>query len=137
MSNLMQQATNIPNRYKKFKHDLVQIGDVVLLQEKLTKRINYPYALVTSVEENDLGEITAVIVKKGATGEKVRRHVNSIIPILSSEPGSTMTRGTTSDDVCETSSVAAKDLPSSTSIGLLEALPPRRANSAGHWQTEI
>ena len=85
MSNLMQQSTNAKNRYKKIKHDSVKCGDLVLLKEPLTKRTNFPLALVTEIEKNDMGEVTCVHVKKGKTGEIVRRHVHSIIPILASD----------------------------------------------------
>ena len=40
-------------------------------------------AIVTSITENDIGEVTAVKAKKGSTGELVVRHVESVIPLLS------------------------------------------------------
>ena len=38
--------------------------------------------VVTKTFENDLGEVTSAIVKKGTTKEKVKRHVSSLIPYL-------------------------------------------------------
>ena len=40
--------------------------------------------IVESVVENSLGEVTEVVILKGATRERVRRHVTSLIRILTS-----------------------------------------------------
>ena len=39
-------------------------------------------AIVTKVNKNDLDEVTSVVIKKGATGELSKRHVTSVIPLL-------------------------------------------------------
>ena len=47
------------------------------------KPSNYPMGIVRKVTMNDLDEVTDIIVFKGASRETVRRHVTSIIPLLS------------------------------------------------------
>ena len=42
-------------------------------------------ARVISVEENELGEVTEAVIMKGSTGEKLRRHATSLIPLLQAE----------------------------------------------------
>ena len=85
MSNLMHQATNQKQRYKKVKHDALVRGDVVLLKEPLCKPTKYPMATVVDVVHNDLNEVTQVTVRKGNTREIVSRHVTSVIPLFSPE----------------------------------------------------
>ena len=41
-------------------------------------------ALVTDIIVNDIGEVTNVIARKGKNGEIIKRHVSSVIPLLSS-----------------------------------------------------
>jgi len=83
LTNLIEQAIDKNDRYKPVLHKLVRSGDIVLLVEKNTKRYLYPMGRVVSVEYNDLGEATAAYVVKGTTGEKVYRHVSSLILLLS------------------------------------------------------
>ena len=42
-------------------------------------------AIVTEVEENSLGEVVSATLLKGGTKELTRRHVTSLIPILTGE----------------------------------------------------
>ena len=46
------------------------------------KPSSFPMGLVLSVVENDLGEVTEAVVRKGSSGEHLRRHVNSLILLL-------------------------------------------------------
>lgn len=41
------------------------------------------WAIIRQVVQNDLDEVTEVLVFKGRTCEEVRRHVNSVIMFLS------------------------------------------------------
>ena len=48
----------------------------------MTKPIHFPMALVKDVQINTLGEVTGVTAYKGKSGELVKRHVKSIVPLL-------------------------------------------------------
>ena len=92
LPSLMYQAINKKDRFKPVSHKALQIGDIVLLKEENTKRINFPLGIVKKIICNDLGEITDAEVKKGKTGETLKRHVTSLIPILSSDQSSIQLR---------------------------------------------
>ena len=47
--NLIDQATDIKDRYKKVKHNELKIGDLVLLRETFCKPSNFPLAIVKKV----------------------------------------------------------------------------------------
>lgn len=83
ISNLMKLSTNKNSRYKPVMHKNLQVGDVILLKENNTKCINYPLAVITKLDKNIYGEVTGVIARKGKNGELVKRHVTTVIPILS------------------------------------------------------
>ena len=51
----------------------------------MLKPTNYQMAIVTKVIINDLEEVTAVEARKGKNREVVKRHVNSIIPLLTGD----------------------------------------------------
>ena len=46
------------------------------------KCIDFPIGIVKNVVVNDLEEVTEVEVRKGSTGEVVRRHVTSLVPYM-------------------------------------------------------
>ena len=81
LADLTRQATNVPGRYSKIGHDKLSQGDLVLLKEQYLKSINFPMGRVIEVVENSLGEITDAVILKG-NGEKVRRHVRSLVLLL-------------------------------------------------------
>ena len=83
LSNLIEVSGSNPKRFVPVKHHPIKVGDVILLREPFLKPYNYPLAKVTKIEVNDLGEVTCVEALKGSTREYVRRHVHSIIPLLS------------------------------------------------------
>ena len=83
LNTLIVQAIDKKDRYKKVKHEKLQVGDIVLLVEHCTKRYLYPMGRVQSEESNDLDEVTAVYIFKGASREVVYRHVTSVILLLS------------------------------------------------------
>lgn len=89
LGHLMKQATNEKSRYRPVTHQRLQIGDIVLLKEENCKPINYPMARVKEVKVNVNNEVTDAILIKGKNRELVKRHVTSIIPILSSNEIST------------------------------------------------
>ena len=82
---LMDQATNISNRYVPKKHHKLAPGDIVIINDGLIKRANMPLAIVRDVKENSLGEVVTARLWKGGTREMVERHVTSLIPILESQ----------------------------------------------------
>ena len=79
---LIHQATDNGKRYKPVNHNKLEVGDLVLIGDEMTKRTNLQMARVLAVETNRLGEVTGVTLKKGATGEIVKRHTESLIPLL-------------------------------------------------------
>ncbi|XP_068224998.1 uncharacterized protein [Palaemon carinicauda] len=83
IAHLVSQATDEKSRYKPVTHKRIQIGDIVLLKEPHMKPSNYPMGIVKKVKLNDLDEVTDIEVFKGASRETVRRHVTSVIPLLS------------------------------------------------------
>ena len=85
LSQLLDQSIDQKNRYQTVKHEKLKPGDIVLLKEDNTKRINYPLAIVREVFENPLEEVTSVVAKKGKNRELVKRHVSSVIPILTTD----------------------------------------------------
>ena len=83
--NLIDQAVNSSDRYRKVKHNRLNVGDIVLLKESHTKPSQYPMGLVKELQVNDLGETTGATVFKGLTRELVKRHASVLIPILACE----------------------------------------------------
>ena len=78
IGTLLEQSTNNKNRYLPVSHTRLKTGDIVLIQEDMTKAIDYPLAIVLDTIENSLGETTEVRLRK-ANRETVRRHVSSVI----------------------------------------------------------
>ncbi|XP_068219223.1 LOW QUALITY PROTEIN: uncharacterized protein [Palaemon carinicauda] len=70
------------DRYKPVTHKIIEAGDIVLLKDPHTKALNYPLGIVKGVVKNDLGEVTNAQILKGKSGEVVKRHVTSLIPLL-------------------------------------------------------
>jgi len=82
VKTLTDQATDDKFRYKKVPHHRLKVNDIVLLKDQFLKASHYPMAIVKEIVENDLSEVTGVVVRKGLTGETVKRHVSSVIPLL-------------------------------------------------------
>ena len=82
---LSKQATAKKGLYTPKNHEKLELGDLVLIKETLTKLSNLPMAMVTDVKENNLGEVTSVTLKKGKSGEILKRHSSVLIPLLKSE----------------------------------------------------
>ncbi|XP_068247872.1 uncharacterized protein [Palaemon carinicauda] len=83
LAHLMKQAVNVKSRYKPVTHKPLHQGDIVLIKEENCKPFNYPMAVVKDTVINTIGETTNAILLKGRTRELVKRHVSSLIPILS------------------------------------------------------
>lgn len=84
LSNLICQATDRNRRYEPINaSSFPKIGDVVLVKEDLTKRINFPMAKVMEVKYNYMGEVNEYVLFKGATRETIRRHPSVVIPLVS------------------------------------------------------
>ena len=82
LAKLMHQSTDRKDRFKPVKHVKLHKNDIVLIKQKHIKRSNWPMAIVVDTVVNDLGEVTDATVKKGKTGECVKRHVDFLVPIL-------------------------------------------------------
>ena len=85
LATLVAQAADVKKRYKPKSHYKLNIGDLVILKEENYKPTSYPLGIVMETTENDIGEVTDVVILKGGTRERVRRHVTSLVPLLSSE----------------------------------------------------
>ncbi len=83
LSNLIIQATNKKDRYKPVNHKALKFGDIVLMKEKHLKPSNFPMGIVKEVQINSLNEVTGALILRGKTRELVKRHVNSLIPLMS------------------------------------------------------
>lgn len=84
LSNLMYQAIDSKSRYRIVKHKTIKEGDVVIVKELFTKSQNYPMAVIKEVHVNINNEVTHATLRKGRTGELIKRHVTNLIPLLSS-----------------------------------------------------
>ena len=85
LTHLVTQAINKKDRYKPVSHKTLQVGDVVLLKDNFLKAQNYPMGIVKKIITNDISEVTGALVFKGGTKELVKRHVTSLIPLLSQQ----------------------------------------------------
>ena len=82
LGNLIYQSVNVKDRYKPVSHKEMKIGDVVLIKEPFAKPRNYPMGIIKMVIYNDIKEITGAIIMKGKTREILKRHISTVIPIL-------------------------------------------------------
>ena len=82
LSNVISQAVSKKDRYKTVKHQKLKKGDIVLLQERHLKCMDYPLGIVKDIKINDIGEVTGASVRKSRTREITHRHVNSLIPLM-------------------------------------------------------
>ena len=83
LANLIFQATDKQNRYVPKPHKHLDVGDIVLIKEPNCKPYNFPLGIIKSLETNSIGENTSAVVFKGKTRELTKRHVSSLIPLLS------------------------------------------------------
>ena len=81
---------------------------------------------VTSIQVNHLGEVTGAVVKKGATGEHVKRHSSVIIPLLR--------MCECNEIISEQHNLSCNDAPSSTGGGA--GRPARAAAIASRQRTK-
>ena len=125
----MQQAVNAKSRYKPVTHHRLQKGNIVMVKEECCKPINYPMAIVKDTKVNNLGEVTEVKLLKGRSREVIRRHVTSLIPILSHKE-------TTSgkEEMVKVDTVEKQDLPKG---GRMNTMPRRKAAVASEQKTKI
>ena len=82
INRLIDQSTDKPGRYRPVSHEKIDIGDIVLLKDPFLKVFNYPMGIVQKVYVNSIDEVTDIEVLKGKTGEVVKRHVSSVIPLF-------------------------------------------------------
>ena len=117
LNYLITQATNDKSRYAKISHRPLKVGDIVLIREPNVKLSNYPMGVVLQVFENSIGEVTHVILKKGSTNEKIKRHVSQLKHLLSTNDAESAQCATaqnieTVDSSGNTPSIAtANDIP--------------------------
>lgn len=92
LATLVEQSTNVKDRFQPVNHIKLKPGDLVILSEPFTKRSHFPMGLVIEVTENDLSEVTDAILIKSDTKERVSRHVSSLIPILTTNDSNHVNR---------------------------------------------
>ena len=90
LPQLIDQSVDKRDRCRPVRHAKLNLNDIVLLKEPLLKPSNCPMAIVTSYIMNDLGEVTAVEALKGSTRESVKRHVDTVIPLLTPDLSSSL-----------------------------------------------
>ena len=83
LATLIKQAVDKKGRYNPCTHKSVNVGDIILMKEPHTKPLNYPMGRVKEIIRNVNGEVTNALILKGKSGEIVKRHVTSLIPLLS------------------------------------------------------
>ena len=83
IQKLIDQAVDRKDRYVPVKHDKLSVGDIVLIIDKFRKPCDFDLAIVHELQINKFNEITGAIVFKGKTREKVKRHVTTLIKLLS------------------------------------------------------
>ena len=77
----MDESIDRKGKYVPVTHNVVSVGDLVLIKEDLCKPTNYPMARVKEVLLNDIGEVTGVTMMKG-NREIIKRHSTCVIPFL-------------------------------------------------------
>ena len=83
LATLIDQAVSKPCKFKPVHHQDVAIDDVVLIKEENWKSVNFPLGVIREINRNYLGEATDVVIFKGATRELIKRHITSVVPLLS------------------------------------------------------
>jgi len=83
LQNLHEMGSNKKERYLSRNSTKLMVGDYVSIKKNFAKPYFYPTGVVTDVEENSIGEIVAVTIRK-ANGEKVRRHSSDVVLLMSS-----------------------------------------------------
>ena len=93
LANLISQATDRPDKYVPIQHDKIAVGDLVLIKEQFAKPSSFPLGRILSVQVNQLGEVTGAEIKKGSTGEIVKRHSSALVPFLRCQDSEQVQRG--------------------------------------------
>ena len=99
VQSLIHQAVDRPDRYEPVQHRPLKTGDIVLIKEKMFKPLNYPLAIVTKVEYNDIGESVAAYLKKGATRELTYRHASTLILLIPNEDAEPVNSSSTDENL--------------------------------------
>ena len=84
IGTLISQSVDRKDRYKPVVHQKLSKHDVVLIRETNMKPAHFPLGIVKDIVLGGNGEVTGAIVLKGKTGEITKRHVSTLIPILTS-----------------------------------------------------
>lgn len=79
---IIQRATETKGKYTPVHNKSLSVNDIVLVKDPLVKLNNLPLAIVRKVIKNSIGEVTEAFIQK-ANKETIRRHVSSLIPVLS------------------------------------------------------
>ena len=123
LTQLMYQSTDKRDRYKPTATETLQVGDIVLVADPLTKQSNYPLGKVIDVTINDRGDVTSARVLKGKTKEITNRHVTSLIKILCGNTNMIDTNGNVEDK--------STDLPKDVSCSRVKHRYQTRAATKG------
>ena len=63
----------------------MKVEDIVYIKDPLLKPQKYPLGKVLEAFENELNEVTQVKILKGNSGEIVKHHVESLIPLFTDD----------------------------------------------------
>ena len=84
IGELIGHSVSEKDRFKPVEHNLISKGTIVLLKEDFTKPYNFPMWIVKDIIKNEMGEVTAAVIRKGSNREIVKRHSSTLIPLLDS-----------------------------------------------------
>ncbi len=85
--SLMDAATHLKGRYLPIHHQILELGDTVLIRDPFIKSAQFPMGIITKVIKNNLDEVTQVSVRK-ANHTNVTRDVSDIILLVRNEVSS-------------------------------------------------
>ena len=85
-ATIEQRATDTKGKYLPVNHQCLEVNDIVLIKDPHVKLNNLPLAIVRQTVKNSIGEVTEVVIQK-ANREIIRRHVTSLIRVLSHQGG--------------------------------------------------
>ena len=134
IQKLLDQSIDKNNRYSPNFHNAINVGDIFLLKDEYIKASQYPMGRVTKTVVNDLNEVKGVEIKKGKTGETVKRHVTSVIPLMKINPSITSnstsaTLSTTTTTNTPPTNTSTMTVPSTTMLPSLAVTSNNRTSS--------
>ena len=126
LSNPLNQAIDVKDCYKPVNHNRINVGDIVLVKDDHVKPLNFPMGIVKQAVTNVNGETTGAVVLKGKTLELTKRHVSSLIPLLTCDENSPNGSGEILAEELPDSSTESSVKPKTTKKTALESTSKTR-----------